>query len=320
MGGGSDDTGIEHARNTVLQRYASSAVDRLGVVLLHDSPTSRLLRRPIWKRAYSTYCRDCLSRGLMTFLNLGFLSDPDELADDDTAGIADRVSERLYDRIVGDTDLAGKTALEIGCGPGGGSAYLARTRHPASFIGVDLNRDMISWCSAHHDLPNLQFRQGDAQDLPVESNSIDAAINVESSHCYPSRLRFFEEVNRVLRPGGSFLFADVVVSDGNREASGAVSARLKEAGLTIDECTDITENVLTARDLVSRSPAFRAHMRESLSPLTLPLVEQALYLSGTTTYERLVSRDTRYMQWRASKPGEGSTAGGGAETGEGIAG
>jgi SAM-dependent methyltransferase len=298
----------------VIQRYLALIVDRLGMLLLHDSPFSRLIRRPIWKRAYSTYCRDCLTTNFTTFLNLGYLADPDELGTEDVADIADRVSERLYAQIVGETELKGKTAIEIGCGPGAGSAYLARTYGPASFVGIDLNNDLIAWCREHHDLPNLRFLQGDAQDLPIESGSVDAVVNLESSHCYPSRLRFFEEVARVLRPGGSFLFADVIMSDRDRDAPAAVSAWLNEAGLAIEDCIEITKNVLASRDLVSRSPSFLSRMRDSLPPLTLPLVEQALYLKGTTTYERLASGGVRYMQWKASKPSENATVSSVAET------
>jgi SAM-dependent methyltransferase len=250
----------------------------------------------------------------MTFLNLGYVTDSSELGVEDSADIADRVSELLYDQVLSGTDLEGRTAIEVGCGPGGGSAYYARTYHPASFIGIDLNKDMITWCREHHDLDNLQFLQGDAQDLPLESSSIDAVINLESSHCYPSRLRFFEEVTRVLRPGGSFLFADLIMSDGKQDVPEVVSGWLNEAGLTIEDRTDITGNVLAARDVVSRSEPFRSRMRDRIPSLMLPLTEEALALVGTTSYKRLSSGRVRYVQWKTSKPSESSTSSSRAET------
>lgn len=271
-------------------------------LLFHESRLALAIRRPLWRRFYGSACRKFVSKELTTFLNLGYLADPSELGVEDTAGIADRVSERLYDQIVGDIDLKGLTAVEVGCGPGGGSAHFASKHRPASFTGVDLSDDMIAWCREHYDLPNLRFQQGDAQDLPFESNSIDAVINLESSHCYPSRPLFFEEVTRVLRPGGAFLFADLMIADGDGKVSDAVSAWLNEAGLTIEDRTDITENVLAARDAVSRSGAFQSRMRESFSAVDMPLMEEAIALVGTQAYKRLASRQVRYMQWRASKP------------------
>jgi SAM-dependent methyltransferase len=55
--------------------------------------------------------------------------------------------------------------------------------------------------------------QGDAEDLPFSDNEFDIVINVESSHNYPNLRRFFEEVARVLRPGGFFSHADVFTPD-----------------------------------------------------------------------------------------------------------
>jgi SAM-dependent methyltransferase len=286
---------------TVLRPYVALS-HHLQNALLRDSRISRLIRRPLWNSVYSANCRDFLPHDIMTFMNLGYLADPAELGVEDSADIADRVSERLYDQIVGDADLAGRAVVEVGCGPGAGSAHLTRTYRPASFVGVDINKDMITWCREHHHVANLQFRQGDAQDLPIDSGSVDAVINVESSHCYPSRLRFFEEVKRVLRPGGLFLFADLLVPHGRRDALEVVNAQLSEAGLAIEDCIDIRERVLAARDAVSRSRAFRSSLQDRVPSLLVPLTEEALNLTGTSNYSKLSSGDVRYVQWRASKP------------------
>ncbi|SIG06667.1 Probable methyltransferase [Mycobacteroides abscessus subsp. abscessus] len=93
--------------------------------------------------------------------------------------------------------------LEVGCGHGGGASYLVRALQPASYTGMDLNPDGISFCRRRHDLPGLEFVQGDAEDLPFPDESFDAVINVESSHLYPHFPVFLTEVARVLRPGGN---------------------------------------------------------------------------------------------------------------------
>ncbi|HEV7936417.1 MAG TPA: methyltransferase domain-containing protein [Solirubrobacteraceae bacterium] len=250
--------------------------------------------------------RDGTVADLMTFLNVGYLSDLDELSDEDTSDVADRVSELLYDQVVGAVDLAGLEVVEVGCGPGGGSAYLARAHHPASLVGVDINKKMIDWCRERHLASNLRFLQGDAQDLPIASDSVDVIVNVESSHCYPSRARFFQEVARVLRPGGSFLIADAIFGDLDKKGSDLVSAQLRSAGLRIEDCVDISENALAARDAVSRSRNFQLRT-EKLPSLMMPFVEESLCLKGTRIYEMMVSRQIRYMRWRALKPAELAT-------------
>jgi fatty-acid O-methyltransferase len=106
-------------------------------------------------------------------------------------------------------DLAGKQVLEVGCGQGGGASYLTRALKPASYVGLDLNATGIEFCRRRHQVPGLDFIQGNAEELPYPSESFDAVVNVESSHFYPHFERFLSEVKRVLRPGGAFLYTDV---------------------------------------------------------------------------------------------------------------
>ena len=84
-----------------------------------------------------------------------------------------------------------------------------RTLHPATYTGLDFNADGIAFCQKRHQLPGLDFVHGDAENLPFPDQSFDAVINVEASHCYPRFPQFLEEVARVLRPGGHFLYTDV---------------------------------------------------------------------------------------------------------------
>ncbi len=281
---------------------------RAGQVLLplaRSLRPPRILRRRTWKSFYSVACSVFLAEGVASFLNLGYLDDPWELSGENPDDVVNRVSERLYEQVVSGADLDGSTVVEVGCGPGAGSAHLARTCHPASLLGIDLSDDLIVWCRQHHSLDNLEFRQGDAQNLPVEDNSVDAVVNVESSHCYPSRLRFFEEVSRVLRPGGSFLYADIAISH-KRDEADAMTAQLRQAGLVIDHCVDITKNVLAARDAVSRS-SFGSRLREKMPSVTVALVEAGLGLTGSKLYAEMANGRMRYVQWRASKPVEAAS-------------
>ena len=50
--------------------------------------------------------------------------------------------------------------------------------------------------------------QANAQNLPFQNESFDAVLNVESSHRYPQMEKFLNEVYRVLKPNGYFLFTD----------------------------------------------------------------------------------------------------------------
>src|SRR5262249_10303078 len=127
-----------------------------------------------------------------------------------------------------------------------------------SMTGVDLADSAVAYSHRKHGRSGLRFVSGDAEQLPFPDASFDAVVNVESSHCYPQASRFFEEVVRVLRPGGVFLFADMRWNrvDGADDGSALTGvarlrAELAAAGLVVVEEEDITDNVLRALELDS---------------------------------------------------------------------
>lgn len=149
----------------------------------------------------------------MLFLNYGYEEDPPMALPLAISDEPDRFPIQLYHRTATQVDLAGKEALEVSCGHGGGASYLMRTQHPASYTGLDLNRVGIEFCRRRHRLPGLDFVQGNAESLPFPDRSFDAVINVEAAINYHNVRRFFAEVERVLRPGGHFLYADMRYAD-----------------------------------------------------------------------------------------------------------
>jgi ubiquinone/menaquinone biosynthesis C-methylase UbiE len=142
------------------------------------------------------------------FLNWGYEEDPPlglPLAAEDEPN---RYCIQLYHRTASQADLRGKQVLEASSGHGGGASYLVRTFHPAAYTGLDYNPDGVAFAQKRHDLPGLDFVQGNAESLPFPDESFDAVVSVEASHAYPHFDRFLSGLARVLRPGGHFLYAD----------------------------------------------------------------------------------------------------------------
>ncbi len=273
---------------------------RFFVLLVSSDVTIvRRLRTPIWTLFYSFGNRR-IPPELLTFINLGYADDPGEVDADA------RLSARLYDRVIADTNLEGRFVVEVGCGTGAGSAHLASAHRPAAVLGVDINSDLLArGAERHGQVERLRFLQGDAQSLPIATGTVDVLVNIESSHCYPSRLDFFAEVARVLRPGGALAFADLFIVDGGSRLPHSVDAMLAQAGLRVEGCADITANVLAARDAVWGSAALQERLRKLSRPMLL-VVRGALFLPGSLAYDWLTSGRVQYWRWTARKPSPGS--------------
>jgi ubiquinone/menaquinone biosynthesis C-methylase UbiE len=89
--------------------------------------------------------------------------------------------------------------VDVGCGTGLMSLKLAATGRQV--LGVDLSSAMIEHARSRSSA-RLEFLQADAENLPLESASFDAVVNLISFHHYPNPDRALAEFRRVFRPGG----------------------------------------------------------------------------------------------------------------------
>lgn len=206
------------------------------VALAHRSPEAK---RWLWRTWYQFLAGRYQAPG-WTFMNYGYRSDaPLALAPEDEA---DRSCIQLYDAVAGGAPLGGRDVLEVGCGRGGGAAFVARHHAPRRLVAIDRSPRAIAFCQSRFTVPGLSFETGDAERLPFDDGAFDAVLNVESSHCYGHLGAFFREVRRVLRPGGCFLYADFRP----REEVDAWRAALDAAGFRREAERDLTPGVVAA--------------------------------------------------------------------------
>jgi ubiquinone/menaquinone biosynthesis C-methylase UbiE len=179
-----------------------------------------------------------------TFMNYGYRSPELPALPLEPADEPDRSYIQLYDVVARGAPLAGRDLLEVGCGRGGGAAYVARALGPRRVVAVDRSPRAIELCRRRFRQPNLSFEVGDAEQLPFADGAFDAILNVESSHCYGRFDRFLREVRRVLRPGGHFLYADFRPEEEIPDWRAALQA----AGFAIAVERDLRPGVVAALD------------------------------------------------------------------------
>jgi SAM-dependent methyltransferase len=224
-----------------------------------------------------------------TFMNYGYA--PVHPADHEFG--PERYCASLYRRVA--TGVDGAEVLEVGCGRGGGAAFVRKQLGAASVVGLDFAGRAISLCRKLHPLAGLSFVVGDAEALPFADGSFDAVLNIESSHCYASLESFLAEVHRVLRPGGRFLFADFRWAG---DVAG-LDAALAQAGFRTLRREDITENVVAAlrADGERRLQTIR---RVAPKPFH-PLGRQFAGSEGSLVLGSFTAGTRRYLSWELAR-------------------
>ena len=115
---------------------------------------------------------------------------------------------------------AGDEVLDVACGTG--NATLTAARRGGEVTGLDLNDEMLSWAADNAELieGNVEFRRGDATDLPVEDDSYDVVLSMFGHHLTSDPVTATEELVRVAEPDATVAFGayalDGVVGDAYR--------------------------------------------------------------------------------------------------------
>jgi SAM-dependent methyltransferase len=206
--------------------------------------------------------------------------------------------EGNVDRIVSGVDLQGKRVLELGSGTGGGTLVLAR-KYGAQVIGLELEQGLVDLSREHALAAGLsqqvEFRCVEAGPLPVDDASFDVLYTSGVVCHIEDRATLFDDVMRILKPGGILLGYDWFVTCDSDD----IAAWKAAAGLHLHNATrasyleTLASSGFIEIDGSDASDWYRQQAARELADLEGPLFAEAARITSDEI------RDSILTEWRA---------------------
>jgi len=210
----------------------------------------------------------------------------------------------------------GWRVLDVGSGLGGPARVLASEKN-CHVTGVDITEEFCQVATLFSRLTGLDrttdFRHGDATALPFESGRFDLVLTMQIQMNIEDKRRFYGEIFRVLKPGGRFVFQDIMSGPGGeiflpapwasrRDSSFLISIdalrdTLKEVGFIIKALDDTSEAALAWR----KSQPAAAGLAPSVLGMHVVMGEQYALMQSNQV-RNLEERRVSFVRGAMSKP------------------
>ncbi len=207
-------------------------------------------------------------------------------------------------KIVDGIDFTGKNVLDIGCGTGGIGLFLSEQYEPGSFTGIDVDSGLIARANAEGERRGLQktasFICVEPGPLPFDADTFDVVFSKDAMIHIPEKESLFQEIFRVLKPGGLVAACDWMSStDGPFSPELKAYIALEDLGFGMAS-PERYRNAMVAAGLTDitmtdRNPWYREKVAHECDALSGPLYEGLVQEVGQEFVDHSVDI------WRALK-------------------
>lgn len=252
----------------------------------------RWVRLPLWRYWHKKMISWDDGYTALRFMNYGYapIDAPDLVLEEGDQ--RERFGAHLYHVAVSHVAVEGKELLEVSSGRGGGASYIGRYLNPRRYVGLDISDENVEACDrVYGHLPNVEFIQGEAENLPFPDQSFDHVVSVEASRAYGNVMQFFAEVRRVLRPEGTFLLTDMRWHEDMETLKGQIA----EAGFVIEQEINIAPNVVRALERDNERKV--ELMRRRVPKMFLSAFSEFAGTIGSDRYRAFADGRMNYFSW-----------------------
>ncbi|MBN1221050.1 MAG: methyltransferase domain-containing protein [Anaerolineae bacterium] len=235
-----------------------------------------------------------------SYLNVGY-SNPGQyhLHVSSHLRLINRLADGLLELHAHSPHAADHRLLDIAAGRGGAALH-AHQRYSLEVVGVDFTPynayRATSNATKKNVWPQVQFGLGNAHRLPLADNSFALAWSIESPAHFADKPTFLQEAGRVLKPGGVFTFADLLVIDHVATAS-AKNRKIYQEFLCVWDVPYL--ETLASYQRAIAEAGFDLRRSEIVTQYNLNILNRDcvifLWLSSFAWLYRLYKR---YLKWR----------------------
>ena len=185
-------------------------------------------------------------------------------------------------------NITGKKVVDVGCGIGGPTLELVKTHGAKFVVGIDIEQGLLNWARQTAENAGLQssmsFKLVQPGPFPLEDSSFDIVFSKEALIEIADKDAIYEEILRILKPGGWFVASDWLKNDGPESDILKLFVDSVPIDLNLISIAEAARALEIAGfdkvDIRNRNEWYREEARRELAQIEGPARDQLIEVSG----------------------------------------